>query len=72
LRDAFEKSGFHDGNSNRNYTGDAAGAIDKLGYEVDCGGWGSHNYVIGEITRIEAKKGKGNRKVADDQAQPST
>ena len=31
-----------------------------------------NNYVIGEIKRIEAKKGKGIRKIADDQAQPST
>jgi hypothetical protein len=50
---AFNKWGFDDGNSNRNYTGNVAKVIEDLGYEVECDSWGSHNYVIMEIKRIE-------------------
>ena len=56
LNEAFEKFGFSDGNSNRCYTGDVAEVIERLGYEVECDGWGMHNYVIIEIKRIEGEE----------------
>ena len=56
LRDAFNKWGFEDGGSNRNYTGDVAVEIEELGYEVECDSWGMHNYVIVEIKRIEGEE----------------
>lgn len=49
VRDAFNKWGFDDGDSNRNYTGKVASVIEDLGYEVNCDAWGMHNYVIDHI-----------------------
>jgi hypothetical protein len=48
---AFEKFGFNDGDSDRNYTNEIAQCIREIGYEVECDGWGCHNYVITKITR---------------------
>jgi hypothetical protein len=52
ILDAFNKLGFDDGNSDRNYTHEIASVIEALGYEVECDRWGCHNRdVIVEISR---------------------
>lgn len=51
ILDAFNKWGFDDGSSDRNYTDEIVSHIEALGYEVECDSWGCHNYFIQEISR---------------------
>lgn len=51
LNDAFNKWGFDDGDSDRNYNETVADVIRELGYTVSTDGWGCHNLVIDEISR---------------------
>jgi hypothetical protein len=50
LSDAFQKFGFADGNSHRNYTYVVRDELEDKGYTVEADSWGSHNYVIMKIT----------------------
>lgn len=50
--DAFNKFGFDDGNSHRNYTYIITKAIEALGYQVEHSGWGGHNRDL--IKRLPA------------------
>ena len=48
--DAFSKFGFEDGDG-WNGTGLVSDAIEKLGYETECDGWGCHNYLVMDIKK---------------------
>ena len=48
--DAFSKFGFDDGDG-WNGTTLVSDAIEKLGYETECDGWGCHNYLIMDIKK---------------------
>jgi hypothetical protein len=48
--DAFSKFGFDDGDG-WNGTNLVSDAIEKLGYETECDGWGCHNYLVMDIKK---------------------
>ncbi len=50
--EAFSKFGFNDGDE-WNGTELVADALRDAGYEVECDGWGMHNYCIQKLTSPE-------------------